>query len=88
MEGKNNLLNYNSFSGEFYGLSFVLYVNFHESLKTINSYNGGLGAVIRIDNSSYLTSYIGSDGIKISKEHFWLNYKLVSLLYPLFSSKP
>ena len=64
-----NPLGFNSFPGEFYGLSLVLYVNFHESLKTINSYNGGLGAVIRIDNSSYLTSYIGSDGIKVEPGH-------------------
>ena len=59
-------LGYNSFPGEFYGLSLIFYVNFFKNLTTFNSYNGGgLGGVVRIDNSSYLTSYIGLDGIKI-----------------------
>jgi hypothetical protein len=63
-------LGYNNFPGEFYGFSVIFYVNFHKNLATLNSYNGGgLGALIRIDNSSYLTSYIGSDGIKIEPGH-------------------
>ena len=60
---------FNSFPGEFYGLTFNFYVDFYESLKTINSFNGGMGAVIRIGNSSYLTSYIPGDGIKVSTGH-------------------
>jgi hypothetical protein len=69
-EGKRVPLSFNSFPGEFYGLNLIFYVNFHKNLATINSYNGGgLGALIRIDNSSYLTSYIGSDGIKIEPGH-------------------
>jgi hypothetical protein len=57
---------FSSFSGESNGLKMVLYVNFHQNLSTINSFNsGGLGALLRIDNSSYLTSYLPEDGIKI-----------------------
>jgi hypothetical protein len=69
-EGKKIPLNFVSFSGEFYGLNIFFYVNFYKNLTTLNSYNGGgLGALVRIDNSSYLTSYIGSDGIKIEPGH-------------------
>ncbi len=42
-----------------------LYVNFYQNLTKINSLIGGLGALIRIDNSSYLTYYISNDGIKL-----------------------
>ena len=67
--GESVKLGFNSFPGEFYGLSLIFYVNFYENLTTINSYNGGgMGAIVRIDNSSYFTSYIGSDGIKIGKK--------------------
>jgi len=63
----------NSFPGEFYGLRVVLYVNFYETLKEINSYaffgGGGLGALLRIDNCSYLTSYLPEDGIRIESGH-------------------
>ena len=56
-----------SFPGETYGLQIHLYVNVNENLTSFISYdtNGGLGALIRIDNSSYLTSYLPGDGIKI-----------------------
>jgi hypothetical protein len=48
------------------------YTNFYENLTLFNSYSvsfggfGSSGALIRIDNSSYLTSYLPEDGIKIS----------------------
>jgi hypothetical protein len=48
------------------------YVNFYENLTQFNSFSiffggfGASGALIRIDNSSYLTSYLPKDGIKIS----------------------
>ena len=61
---KGPLVN-NSFPGEFYGFRMDLYVNFFDKLNSINSYSGGLGALIRIGNSSYLTSYYPRDGIKI-----------------------
>jgi hypothetical protein len=58
--------NFSSFPGESNGLKMVVYVSFHKNLSTLNSFNsGGLGALIRIDNSSYLTSYLPEDGIKI-----------------------
>jgi len=50
--------------GETYGLQMSLYVNFYQNLSKINSLIGGLGALIQIDNSSYLTYYISMDGIK------------------------
>jgi hypothetical protein len=56
---------FNSFPGETYGFQVKLYVNFYKNLSIFNSISGGRGALVRIDNSSYLTSYIGSDGIKI-----------------------
>jgi hypothetical protein len=55
----------NNVPGETLGLEFGLYVNFYQNLTLINSYNGGLGAVIRIENSSYLTYYKNSEGIRI-----------------------
>ncbi len=47
----------NSVPGVAYGLRMSFYVNFNQKLTTINSNGGGLGALLRIDNSSYLTSY-------------------------------
>ena len=47
-------------------------MNFYENLTQFNSYSislggfGASGALIRIDNGSYLTSYLPKDGIKIS----------------------
>jgi amiloride-sensitive sodium channel subunit alpha len=58
----------NSQPGEAYGLQMSLYVNYYDNLSIFNSnpfYGGGLGAVLRIDNSSYLTSYTESDGFKL-----------------------
>ena len=59
----------NSQPGEAYGLQMSLYVNYYDNLSIFNSnpfYGGGLGAVLRKDNSSYLTSYTESDGFKTS----------------------
>jgi len=63
--GKKAPLLFSSFPGEIYGFQIKLYVNFYKNLSIFNSYFGGLGVLIRIDNSSYLTSYIGTEGIKI-----------------------
>jgi hypothetical protein len=54
-----------SFPGEFYGFRMDLYINYCDKLNTINSYSGGLGALIRIANSSYLTNFYPRDGIKL-----------------------
>ena len=58
-----------SYPGVIFGFNFILYVNFNENLTEFNSYqyiiSNGLGALIRIDKSSYLTNY-QIDGIKIS----------------------
>ena len=43
--------------GWFNGLQLEVYVNFYEKLNAINSLWGGLGALIRIDNSSYLVDH-------------------------------
>ena len=42
-------------SGYFYGLQLRMYVNFYENLTEFNGYYRGLGATIRIGNSSYLS---------------------------------
>jgi hypothetical protein len=55
----------NNVPGETLGLKFGLYVNFYQNLTLINSYGGGLGAVLRIENSSYLTYFKNSEGIRI-----------------------
>ena len=57
-----------SLTGEYHGLKMGFYLNFYRNLTIINSspmYGGGLGVLIRIDNSSYLTHYISFDGIKL-----------------------
>ena len=58
----------NSLPGENYGLNVMMYVNYYENLSTINSYSylGGRGGIVRIENSSYLTSFNTLDGIKIT----------------------
>ena len=66
--GQREALIKKSLSGENYGLKMGCYVNFYRNLTIINSspmYGGGLGALIRIDNSSFLTYYISFDGIKL-----------------------
>ena len=46
------------------GLKLEVYVNFNEKLNRINSVYGGVGALIRIENSSYFVDH-GWEGIKI-----------------------
>ena len=46
------------------GLKLEFYVNFNERLNALNSVYGGLGAVIRIENSSYFVDH-GWEGIKV-----------------------
>ena len=65
-------LHTNNFPGETYGLNLNFYVNFYQNLTTINSspfLGGGHGALVRIDNSTYLTYYISMDGIKLEPGH-------------------
>ena len=47
------------------GLKLEFYVNFNEKLNRINSVYGGVGALIRIENSSYLVDN-GWEGIKVA----------------------
>ena len=51
-------------AGPVAGLQMDLYVNFHENLTLFNSFTGGIGAIIHIDNNSYMTDYI-SEGIYV-----------------------
>ena len=53
-----------SISGWDNGLKLELYVNFNEKLNRINSVYGGVGALIRIENSSYFVDH-GWEGIKV-----------------------
>jgi hypothetical protein len=60
-----------NFPGFEYGLRLSFYVNFNENLTNINAYNsfiGGLGAFIRIENRSYL-SYDQVSGVGIEPGH-------------------
>ena len=63
--GLNETLKYVSYPGAIFSFNMYFYVNFNENLATFNSYMSALGALIRIDNSSYLTNY-QFDGIRIS----------------------
>jgi hypothetical protein len=47
------------------GLILELYVNFNENLNEFNSVNGGLGAIVRLDNSSYLIDH-GWSGVQVA----------------------
>jgi acid-sensing ion channel 2 len=68
--GQRVPLSSNSFPGVIYGLQTAFYVNFCENLTTFNSFTGGgLGALVRIDNSSYLTDYV-YDGIGIAPGYY------------------
>ena len=51
--------------GETNALWLNFYVNFYQNLTKINANGYGLGAFIRIENSSYLTNPLHGDGIKI-----------------------
>jgi hypothetical protein len=46
------------------GLILELYVNFNENLNEFNSIYGGVGAIVRLDNSSYLIDH-GWDAIQV-----------------------
>ena len=50
----NTQLNTINVPGADGSLKFDYYVNFHENLTAFNSFTGGFGAVIRIENNSYL----------------------------------
>ena len=52
-------------AGVSYGLKLELYVNFNANLTMINSFGGGRGALIRIDNVSRVLDY-GPEGIQAS----------------------
>ena len=60
--GNKTDLKKSTISGPDYGLSLTVYVNFYEELM---SYSSGLGALIRIGNSSYSTFY-SNGGILVS----------------------
>ena len=51
--------------GPTYGLNLELYLNFYEDLAYHNSKNGGLGALVRIDNVTSFVDHL-NDGILIS----------------------
>ncbi len=53
-----------SLPAEVYGLQMSFYVNYYRNLSQINTILGGLGALIRIENSSYLTN----DNLRTSSE--------------------
>ena len=52
-------------SGPGNGLKLTLYSSFHDNLTVFNSYTGGNGFILRIENNSYLTDH-NADGIYIS----------------------
>ena len=51
-------------AGPVNGLKIVLYLNFHEKLTLLNSQTGGLGALVRIENNSYLNDH-NDDGVYV-----------------------
>jgi acid-sensing ion channel 2 len=62
--GQRVPLSSNSFPGLKYGFKMIFYAYFYENLTTFNSFTAsGLGALVRIENSSYLTD--GYGGIRI-----------------------
>jgi len=60
-------LKLSSFVGSYFGLQLTLYVNIYEKLLNSNLLNlrRGMGAMIRIENSSFFNTY-GNDGIFVS----------------------
>ena len=61
----DNKIKTSSVAGSLYGLQLQIYTGFNENLTKFNSYVGGRGLLVRIDNSSYLTDH-NVDGVKIS----------------------
>ena len=55
--GNKNTLKQSAFVGSNFGLYMVLYVNFYEKLLEFNSKKNGMGALIRIENSSYAVDH-------------------------------
>ena len=63
--GSKVSLKQSAFVGSTYGLRLKLYVNFYEKLLSLNSRRNGMGAVLRIENSSYWIDH-GIDGVFVS----------------------
>ena len=63
--GNRTDLKNSTISGAMHGLQIELYVNFHEDLKFFNS-KLGTGALIRIENNSFLSDSQYSEGIRVS----------------------
>jgi len=55
-------------AGPEFGLTLTLYVNVYEKLLNVTNQLYGLGAIVRIGNSSYLTHY-SNGGIFVSPSH-------------------
>lgn len=60
----NASLKKTSIAGPLNGLTIDLYLNFHEDLTEFNSFTGGLGGLIRIENNSYQSDH-DYDGLYI-----------------------
>jgi len=58
---ESNLMN---MSGQAYGLKTEMYVGCYEKLNVLNSFYGGIGAIIRIENGTALSGNI-YDGFKL-----------------------
>ena len=70
--GDKRELKYTNIEGQAFGLSLKLYMNYYENLSGLISSTGGLGAIIRIENSTQLMGYTG-DGILVETG---LHYRL------------
>ena len=63
--GTKSNLKRTSIVGADYGFTLELYMNSYETLSTLNAYGGGLGALLFIENSSYLIDH-PNGGIKLA----------------------
>jgi hypothetical protein len=80
-------LKISAFPGQSHQFQMELYVNFHESLSEFTSYMGSaLGAFIRIENSSYSSSNVGTDWIQI--ESGKRTFIAVDRVLKFYMSKP
>ena len=69
-------LKISAIGGYWFGLQIQLYVNFHENLTLYNAFAaglgfnvmvvGGLGALVKIENNSYLTDETNYHGVQVS----------------------
>ena len=57
MSNQNVDIKKSAISGPLNGLRLTLYLNFHENLTMYNSLTGCSGAIVRIENSSYLNDH-------------------------------